>query len=315
MAASSSSGQASGSSRISSISSRETPKSSTRRRSPTGCDVVGLVVLGRRHAEPVEGVEAERPVLGGEQVGEQQPDLLAEHAHEDEELLGDRDEAEHAALAGLGAQRADERVERVRGVGRQHDHLPEAVLAPGGDREVDGVVVHDQLPPREHDGRRRRTRVSERRACRRLVVPKPVPCDVTSGTRTRRARRPTGRRTTTAPRDGVASAYPSGHVREPAHPRRRPPADRAQADHAARLAHRLADLPAPRRRAGDAARLRGHARDPRRARRRQHAGRAGHGRQARRPAADRRADPARRARHARRHDAAAPDRRGRASSA
>ena len=81
---------------------------------------------------------------------------LHEHAREHEELLGDRDEPEHAALPGLRAQGVDERVEGVGGArGQQHD-LPQAVLAPGGDREVDGVVVHERSLPREPDGTRRR---------------------------------------------------------------------------------------------------------------------------------------------------------------
>ena len=61
-----------------------------------------------------------------------------------------------------------------------------------------------------------------------------------------------------------ARPLPRRSVRR-AHPRRRPPAGRPQADRAARRAHRLADVPPAGRRAGDAAGLRGDARRPRRA--------------------------------------------------
>ena len=208
--------------------------------------VLGLVVLGRRDAEALEGVETERPLLGGVDVGDEEPDLLAEDAHEQEELLGDRHEAEHAALARLGAQRVHEALEGLTGARREQHDLPQPVLAPGGDCEVDGRVVHgDLLAHVPHHRTAEPVQTVRPGHGRRRVWAGPG--------------RVTGDLRHSATRPGP-SAYPSGHVRQPAHPRRRPPAGRAQAHHPARRAHRLPDLPPPRRRARHPARLRGHPR-------------------------------------------------------
>ena len=127
-----------------------------------GLRVVGLVVLGHRDAEALERVEAERPVLGGVDVGEQQAHLVAEHAHEDEELLGDRHHAEHAALAGLRPQRVARACRGCRRCAAGSSttcHRPSSRQA--ATAKSTAVVVHVDLL-RATGARRRLSRLSDR---------------------------------------------------------------------------------------------------------------------------------------------------------
>ena len=80
--------------------------------------------------------------------------LLAEDAHQDEELLVDRHHPEDAALTRLGAQRVDDRVERLGDARRQRLDPPQALLAPRGEGEVDVGVGHVDLLRAAGHGRR-----------------------------------------------------------------------------------------------------------------------------------------------------------------
>ncbi len=55
----------------------------------------------------------------------------------DEEVLLDRDQADDAPVAGEAPQRGHQRLDVRRVVGRQLGDLPDALLAVGGEREVD----------------------------------------------------------------------------------------------------------------------------------------------------------------------------------
>ncbi len=73
-----------------------------------GLGVVTLVILGGGHFQPVEDIEPERPILGGEDVRDEETYFAAEDAYDEQELLGDRHQTKHPTLAGLGAQRIQE---------------------------------------------------------------------------------------------------------------------------------------------------------------------------------------------------------------
>ena len=106
---------------------------------------------GWSQPEVVEHGARELPLVGGGDVGEQEPDVVAEHPRGDEEVLVDRDQAERAAVAGVLPQRVQEGRELVAEPHRQRLDLPDAVLAVGDHGEVDAGVVHGA-----HRGRDRR---------------------------------------------------------------------------------------------------------------------------------------------------------------
>ncbi len=244
------------------------PRSPSRSRSPAGTWSSSSSGGGR--PRNVDRGAGELPLVGGGDVGEQDPGVRPGDPDDHEEVLVDRDQADRAAVAGEPAQGVGEGLDVPEGVVGELLHLPDAFLPVGGQREVHSVLLVGHAHSSRSRGRTQRGSSPEWQNQR----PRPTlyPCSQTP------------------------DRLPWPRVSRHAHPRRRPPARRPQAHRPAGRADRLADVPPAGRRAGDAAGLRG---DPRRAGLGQgdrHPGRADDRRQARPPQAARRADPAGRAR-------------------
>jgi hypothetical protein len=87
----------------------------------------------------------ERPVGRRRHVGQQQPDLGAEHAHQQEEVLVDGHQAQRPAVTRVAAQLHGELV-HVRGLlGLELLELPETLLAVGDQDEVHTFGVRLEL--------------------------------------------------------------------------------------------------------------------------------------------------------------------------
>ena len=111
-----------------------------------GRDLV-VLVLGHRQAEEVDGRAGQLPLVGGGDVGEQHPGHRAGDADDHEEVLVDGDHADGAAVTGEAAQGVGERVDVAEDVVGELLDLPDALLAVGGQGEVDSVLLlgHDTL--------------------------------------------------------------------------------------------------------------------------------------------------------------------------
>ena len=217
-------------------------------------------------------------------VGEQQPDVGAEHPHQQEEVLVDGDQAERAAVAGVATQLDREPVEVGGRVVVELLDLPDTLLAVGDQGEVDALGRWPRTP----------------RTC-----PPPRDDRDPACPRGRLLSRMTGRPPSHQNR-GAGTRLTAMRIHVADHPL---------------VAHKLTtlrdedtDSPTFRRLADELVTLLAYEAtrdvrvapviDP-------DAGGRGAGREAGQPEAAGRADPAGRARHARRHDAAAADGRGR----
>lgn len=100
-----------------------------------------LVGIGDVLAEVVGDVAGDRPVVGLDGVGQEDPDIAASGAHDDEELMIDGDHPDHPGVTGQSAQLGDQFIEIVGELLVQGDGDPLPVVVVEGHHQVDLVVA------------------------------------------------------------------------------------------------------------------------------------------------------------------------------
>src|SRR6478752_6698705 len=98
-----------------------------------------VLVLRRRQAQEADGGAGQLPLVGGGDVGEQDPGARAGHAHDDEEVLIHRHQADGTAVTGEAAQRVGEPVDVLDDVVGELLDGPHTLVAVGGQGEVDAI--------------------------------------------------------------------------------------------------------------------------------------------------------------------------------